>query len=226
LAILGAGLAITASAPVFATSTGLNNIPTADTPGDRELVFQSFVNIRDERHDDYFLGFKGGLRPWKVRFEYGADGRIGEGTSQPAVLQFKFAVALSELFEYEQELPMVAVGVVNLGLTSDDRDEVGQPATFPVVTQDFGWFRAHAGYLFQHNNNAAFFGFDKTIELFERDLMLRTDFIQIEDGAQWLGSAGFIYFIHEHFALESWASIPFEHGEPTFTLKMNVIFSF
>ena len=42
-------------------------------------------------------------------------------------------------------------------------------------------FRAHGGYGFQQDNNAAFFGFDKTIKLFDRDLMLRSDFIQIDD---------------------------------------------
>ena len=225
-AILLLGLFAPPPTSTLATSTGLNNIPTADTPGDRQLVFQSFVNIRDERQDDWFLGFKGGLRPGKLRFEYGADGRIGEGNSQSAVLQFKFAVALSELLESEQNLPMVALGVANLALTSNDRDEVGQPAIFPVLTHDFGWFRGHAGYQFQHDNDTAFFGFDKTIELFDRDLMLRTDFIQIDGRDQWLGSAGFIYFIHEHLALESWASFPFDHGEPTFTLKLNLSFTF
>ncbi len=225
-AIVLFGLFAPPSTPTLATSTGLNNIPTADTPGNRELVFQSFVNIHDERHDDWFLGFNGGLRPGSLSFEYGADGRIGEGDSQPAVLQFKVAVALSELFESDQNLPMGALGVANLAITSSDRDEVGQPAIFPVLTHDFGWFRGHAGYQFQNDNETAFFGFDKTIELFDRDLMLRTDFIQIDDRDQWLGSAGFIYFIHEHLALESWASFPFDHGEPTFTLKLNLSFTF
>jgi hypothetical protein len=188
-------------------------------------VFQAFANIGDERRDDYWIGFKGGLRPWDQRFEYGLDGRLGEGDPSAGVLQLKYALAFNELFKSEKNLPVAAVGVANLALTSQDRDEMGQPATYLVATQDFEWFRAHGGYQFQHNNNAGFFGFDKTFNLFERDFMFRTDFTQIDDEDQWLGSVGFIYFLHEHFALESWASVPFEHGEPTFTLKLNLIFT-
>jgi hypothetical protein len=189
-------------------------------------VFQAFANIGDERQDDYVLGVKGGLRPWDQRFEYGLDGRLGEGDPSAAVLQLKYAVAFKELLKSEKNLPMAAVGVANLALTSDDRDEIGQPATYLVATQDLKWFRAHAGYQFQHKNDAAFFGFDKTFDLFERDFMFRTDFIQIDDEDQWLGSVGFIYFLHEHFALESWASVPFDHGDTIFTIKLDVIFSF
>jgi hypothetical protein len=189
-------------------------------------VFQAFANIRDDRHDDYWIGFKGGLRPWGQRFEYGADGRLGEGDPSAAVLQFKYAVAFKELLKSEENLPMVAVGVANLALTSEDRDDIGQPATYLVATQDFDWFRAHAGYQFQHQNNAGFFGFDKTFDLFDRDFQFRTDFTQIDDEDQWLGSVGFIYFLHEHIALESWASVPFDHGKTTFTIKLDVIFSF
>src|SRR5687768_11014827 len=52
---------------VFATSTGLNNIPTADTPPDRTIVFQGFTNLGDERRPEYIAGFKMGLRPWGQR---------------------------------------------------------------------------------------------------------------------------------------------------------------
>lgn len=218
---LAAGLsAILVSAPVLPTSTGLNNIPTADTPPDRTIVFQSFTNLGDERDPDYVIGFKGGLEAWGQRFEFGLDSRVGEGEADPLVLQFKYALPLGE------DLPTVGVGVANLALTSRDRRDVGQPFTFGVLTHDFGSFRGHAGYGFQQDNNAAFFGFDKTIKLFDRDLMLRSDFIQIDDQDQWLGSAGFIYFMHEHFAIESWISQPLQHGEPTFTLKLNLSFAF
>jgi hypothetical protein len=218
--------AVLVPTPALATPTGLNNIPTADTPGDREIVFQAFADFRDEVHNSYWIGFKGGLRPWNQRLEYGADGRLGDGDPSAAVLQFKYAIAFKELFKSENNLPLAAVGVANLALTSEDRDDIGQPATYLVATQDFDWFRATAGYQFQHQNDAAFFGFDTTFELFDRDFMLRTDYRQIDDQDQWLGSVGFIYFIDEHFALESWASFPFESGEPIFTIKLDVIFKF
>ncbi|MHC4429786.1 MAG: hypothetical protein ACYS0D_14465 [Planctomycetota bacterium] len=229
-----------AAAPAPASPTGLNNIPTADTPGDRELVFQSWATFGDELATDWVLGFKGGLWPWGQRIEYGADMRVGEGGSDPLVLQFKYALALSELLPTEHPggaednggsgnslaLPTLAVGVSNLALTSSNRREVGQPATYLVATQDFKWFRGTVGYQFQHQNDAAFFGFDKTFSVFERDFQFRTDFRQVSDPDQWLGSAGFIWFLHKHVAVESWVSVPFEHGEPTFTLKLNLGLTF
>jgi hypothetical protein len=189
-------------------------------------VFQAFANLRDDRPDDYWIGVKGGLRPWDQRFEYGLDGRLGEGDPSAAVLQLKYALAFKELLKSEHNLPLAAVGVANLALTSQDRDRMGQPATYLVVTQDFGWFRGHGGYQFQHQNDAGFFGLDKTFDLFDRDFQFRTDFTQIDDQDQWLGSAGFIYFLHEHIALESWASVPFDHGKTTFTIKLDLIFTF
>ena len=218
--------ALIGPAPARATPTGLNNIITADTPADREIVFQAFATVGDEHRTDWVLGFKGGLRPWNQRFEYGADGRVGEGGPRSLVLQFKYVLAFSEVLESERSLPMVAVGVANAGVSSSIRDDVGQPVTYLLVTQDFDWFRGTLGYQFQHDNDAAFFGFDRTFELFDRDFQFRTDFIQIDDRDQWLGSVGFIYFIHEHFAFESWMSVPFEHGEPTFIMKIDLIFSF
>lgn len=209
-----------APSPVSATPTGLNNIPTADTPPDRTIVFQGFTNVTDEEQADFFAGFKMGLRPWGQLIEWGLDGRLGENDPRVAVFQAKYAVQIWE------SLPTFAVGAANIAVTPADRDKVGQAFKFLVGTQDFGWFRAHGGYGFQQQNNAAFFGFDKTVPLFGRDLMLRTDFIQIDDADQWLGSGGFIYFLHKNIAVEQWISVPFEHGEPTFTVKLNLIFEF
>ena len=217
---IGAFLAVLAPTLALATSTGLNNIPTADTPPDRTVVFQAFTNIGDERQTDYVLGMKMGLRPFDQRLEWGFDGRIGESGEQTVVLQAKYAA------QPWPNLPTAAVGVANLAFTSHDRDEVGQPFIFIVASHDFGWLRGHAGYGFQTDNDAAFFGLDKTINVLDRDLMLRFDMIQIDDGDQWLGSAGAIYFLDKHLAVESWISLPFESGEPVFTLKLNFIFPF
>ncbi len=223
--VAGWGGAITVASGILvtvavATPTGLNNIPTADTPPDRTVVIQAFANLREGSQDDFVAGFKMGLRPWEQRLEWGVDGRLGEGGTGPAVFQGKYAIQPWE------ELPAVAVGVANLAVTSEDRDEVGQAAKYLVGTHDFNWFRGHVGFSFQQDNDAAFFGFDKTVDVLGRDLMLRTDFTQIDDADQWLGSGGFIYFLHENFAVESWVSVPFEHGKPTFTLKLNFIFDF
>ena len=56
--------------------------------------------------------------------------------------------------------------------------------------------------------------------------MLRSDVIQIQDQQQWMGSTGFIYFVHQNFAVESWVSQPFDHGKSVFTNKLNLIWKF
>ena len=63
-------------------------------------------------------------------------------------------------------------------------------------------------------------------QVLERDLVLRTDAIQIQDESQWLGSFGFLYAIDKHVVLESWVSQPFDHGDPIFTVKLNFVFVF
>lgn len=218
--IAGLLCSLVLSAELAATSTGLNNIITADTPGHRELVFQSFTNFGDEREADYVAGFKMGLRPWGQHLEWGYDGRFGEGEADPAAFQFKYA------FQPGEELPWVGLGAVNVAPRAKDRDEVGQPFEFVVLSHDFGWLRGHAGYGFGHDQDAAFFGFDKTVDFLGKDFMWRSDFQEIDDQDQWLGSVGFIYFMHESFALENWVSQPFEHGEPFLTIKLNLIIKF
>jgi hypothetical protein len=207
----------------LADSSGLNNIPTADTTPDRTIVFQLKTVLSDETASEYFAGFKMGLEPFGQRFEWGVDGQAGVSSigedAGPAVLQFKLAVDLTET-------TAVGLGVANIGVRSRDRDDVGQPFKYAVLSHDFGPFRAHAGYGLQQDGNTALLGLDTTVELFDRDLMLRTDLIQIDDEDQWLGSLGFIYFINEHFALESWVSQPFESGEPSFTIKLDFAIPF
>jgi hypothetical protein len=208
----------------FGDATGLNNMPTADTPPHRKLVFQFKTTLGDEMESVYFGGVKSGLDVFEQRFEWGVDSTLGVSSlgndAGPAILQFKLAHDLVD------DQTAFGVGVANIGVRSRDRRDVGQPFTYLVLSHDFGFLRAHAGYGLQQDNNTALIGFDKTIRLFERDLTLRSDFIQIDDQDQWLGSAGFIYFVNDVFAFEGWMSQPFESGEPTFVLKFNLGFSF
>jgi hypothetical protein len=203
-----------------ATPSGLNNIPTADTPPDRVLVIQQFSTWGDARKPDYGAGFKMGLRPWGQRFEWGLDGHLAPDDAGPALFQVKYA------YQPGEKWPTLALGAANIAVTSEDRDDAGQAFKYGVLTHDFRWLRAHAGFGFQQKNNAAFFGLDKTVKLFERDLMLRTDVIQIDDQDQWQGSVGLIYFAHKMLAVESWVSQPFDNGKPSFTLKFNCIIKF
>ena len=132
-AICAGSLLLTVNA--FATSTGLNNIPTVDTPPDRTLVIQAFDNLGDDRRPDYVAGFKMGLRPWGQRFEWGLDGRLGSGDEGPAVFQVKYAVQPWE------KLPTVALGAANIAVTEDDRRRGagvqirGVDAGFPMASR-------------------------------------------------------------------------------------------
>lgn len=223
-AIVTGWIALWLAAPnALCDQSGLNNIPTADTTPDRTIVFQLKSVLGDEMHSQYYGGFKMGLEPLGQRFEWGVDGTIGVGSigenAGPAVLQFKFALDLTETIS-------LGLGVSNIGLRERDREDNGQPFKYAVLSHDFGSFRGHGGYGLQQGANTALIGLDTTIQLLNRDFMLRTDLIQIDDEGQWFGSLGFIYFIDEHFALESWVSQPFESGEPTFTIKLNLVIPF
>ena len=208
-----------------ATSTGLNNIPTADTPGDGEFVIQEINTIATERSDDFTAGFKMGLRPWGQRFEWGLDSHFAPNDAGPPVFQAKYAVQPWE------DWPTLGLGAANIATNSEDRHQVGGEFKFAVLShefksQDSKWFRLHAGYGVQPHNNAMFFGVDKTFKMFNRDLMLRSDAIEIEDRSQWLTSFGGIYFLHKNVALESWVSQPTDHGGPSVTIKLSLIFKF
>ncbi|MBT8462622.1 MAG: hypothetical protein KJO44_08900 [Gemmatimonadetes bacterium] len=209
--------------PAAGDASGLNNIPTADTTPAQTVVFQFKSVLSDETQSQYYAGFKMGLEPIGQRFEWGVDGKAGESSlgddAGPAVLQFKLALDLTDT-------TALGLGVANIGVRSRDREDVGQPFKYAVLSHDFTSFRAHAGYALQQDGNTVLLGLDTTVELFDRDLTLRTDLIQIDDEDQWLGSLGFIYSIDDRFALESWVSQPFEHGEPSFTIKLNLVIPF
>jgi hypothetical protein len=60
LAVLAWG-GFVAPSPVGATSTGLNNIVTTDTPADGEVVVQVYSDFGSGRKPDHFAGLKTGL---------------------------------------------------------------------------------------------------------------------------------------------------------------------
>jgi hypothetical protein len=61
------------------------------------------------------------------------------------------------------------------------------------------------------------------LKLRGRDLVIRSDVIEINDGDQFVGSLGFLLVINSSLVLESWASKP-EDGSTVGTLKFNFIF--
>lgn len=201
--------------PVWATSTGLNNIPTADVVPMNVLVFQYYNNMSHNSKTSHFTGFKYG--PMK-NVEVGLDGRVfpDKSSSENLVGQAKIR------FEVSDDLAL-ALGVSNLG----DRDKAGNESPYSVLSYDANWFRVHFGGTTQNDNEGFFAGIDKTFTFFDRDLTLRSDIIQTNDQRDTTASAGFIYDLGSNFLLESWMSFPSESGmEDVLTIKLNYVIKF
>lgn len=201
--------------PGWATSTGLNNIPTADVVPVRTLVYQWFSNLGNNSKPDHFSGLKYGLMK---NVEIGLDGRVfpEKGAEENLVAQGKIALQLCPSLA-------IAAGVTNLG----DRAKAGFEAPFGVLSKDFGLFRAHFGGTVQRNNEGVFAGLDKTFKFLNRDLTFRSDLIQTNNRRDTTTSAGFIYDLGHNFLLESWVSFPTESGKrEVVTIKLNYVFRF
>ena len=201
--------------PLWATSTGLNNIPTADVVPEKILVFQFISDFANNETPDYTGGFKYG--PAK-NIEIGLDGKIfpEEGETENLVGQGKLR------FELTKSLA-VAGGIANLG----DHARSGREFPFIVLSQDFGFIRAHFGGTVQKDNEGFFAGIDKTVSFFERDLTLRSDIIQTNDQEDTTESVGFLYDLGHNLLLESWVSFPSESGkEDVLTIKLNYVVKF
>lgn len=199
----------------FASSTGLNNIPTADVVPEKVLVLQAYTEVGEGNKPDYFTGFKYG--PVK-NLEVGLDGRVFPEANEEEWVkgQIKYR------FEYNDSTA-VAVGVANLG----DRATTGWEDYYAVLSHDLGFLRAHLGGTLQRDNEGGFAGLDKTVEFFERDLTLRTDIIQTNDSHDITNSVGFMYDLKNNFILESWISFPTQSGkEDVFTIKLNYVIPF
>lgn len=207
-----------------AATSGLNNIPTADTAPHRTLVIQEFSFVGARRRPDHVAGFKFGVDPWenvswRHRFEFGVDGHFSPGDAGPAVFQFKYAT------QPGRRWPAFSVGVANLAATSSDRARAGQPLSYAILSQDFKIARLHGGYALQaRNNNTALLGIDKTVKLFRRDLMLRADAVQIDQRTNWAASAGGVYSVNNYFAIEAWMTQPTHGRPPSFTFKFDFVF--
>ncbi len=211
-------LGATCSADLLATPSGLNNIPTADTAGQGEYVFQAFSNFGEGRRPDTNLGFKTGLELFGEKFEVGLDGRTSPDKGGPAVAQVKYARGI-------WQGGTLGVGVANIAFRSQDRNRAGNPFKYGIVTQKFGdKLRAHAGYGFQTDNDSVLLGADYLIKIGGREVLLRSDVIEIQDQDQFLGSFGFLFVINKNLVLESWASQPFEDGRTVGTIKFDFVF--
>ena len=154
LAILLAGIAT-----AHATPSGLNNIPTADTTPQGVFVLQGFTTLGDNRDADFNLGFKTGIDLKAVKLELGLSSHLYPGNGGPVTPHAKIAVPLGE------GLPVIAAGIANLSFRDRDRRRAGDGFAYFVVSQDFHWFRAHAGLAVQDSQPLPFFGVDKTFRI-------------------------------------------------------------
>jgi hypothetical protein len=220
----------------WATSTGLNNIPTTDTVPEKVLVFQSWGNFAGGEHPDQFVGFKYG--PFQD-VEIGVDYKANNEPSRHAAFQAKYA------FDIEPGMFKAVVGVAELA-DKDNRRVGGRVFPYTATSLDLDAVRLHFGYAGQPHNEAFFGGFDKTVAFWDRDLQLRFDGIHINDKEDMLLSAGFIYDlapktgqttpegglmgffgeITKNMLVESWVSMPTTGDKEVYTLKLNYVIRF
>lgn len=203
------------TSPLWATSSGLNNIPTADVVPENVLVFQYFSDVGNDNVPDHFAGFKYG--PAK-NIEIGLDGRIFPEKAKEEALVAQAKMRL----EFTHELA-AAFGILNLG----DRARAGNEAPFAVLSYDIGFMRAHFGGTTQNHNEGFFAGLDKTIKLFNRDFTLRSDILQTNDQRDTTSSVGFMYDLGHNLLIESWMSFPTQSGqEDVVTIKLDYVIEF
>ena len=199
---------------------------TADTAPHLTLVIQEYSTFGADRKPDHAAGFKFGVDPWvksewRNRFEGGVDGHFAPGDAGPAVFHAKYAT------QPRPDWPSLGLGVANLAVTENNRDRGGQPFSYAVLSHDFKFLRLHGGYGLQtHHHNSALLGVDKTFKVFDRDLVLRADAIQIERQHNWAASVGGLYALHKNFVLESWMTQPIHNSPPSFTVKFNLVIPF
>ncbi|MHC4460466.1 MAG: hypothetical protein ACYS30_03445 [Planctomycetota bacterium] len=224
-----------ASRSAWATSTGLNNIPTTDIVPENILVFQTWGNFAGGEHPQQFLGFKYG--PFKD-VEIGVDWKANDKPHGHAMLQAKYA------FDIKRDSLRGVIGIADL---SDNRKHNGEYFPYAATSLDLKALRLHFGFAPQPHNERFFGGIDKTVSFLDRNLQLRFDGIHINDKEDMLFSAGFLYElaprsggdrtektglarildnIAKNIVLEAWVSKPSTGDKEVFTVKLNYVIRF
>lgn len=208
-----------------ATPTGLNNIPTADIVPNRTVAIQAFGSFGSGVNQfssngpgdpAYWMGFKTGLELSPVRLEFGMDSPLWVERSGPLLFQTKAG------FEPWKN-GKVTLGVAGVALSDFERS--GDPFTYTVLSQDFGYLRGHVGYGIQTRGNTALIGIDRTWTVFDRNLNLNVDLVQANDQSYWLPAVGWKYELTKNLVFEWWTNLPAE-GKMSNIAKINFVFSF
>lgn len=199
----------------YGTPSGLNNIPTADLVPHREVAVQVFDSFGPGEHD-FWTGFKTGWDfPW-VDVEWGLDSHLAPDDAGPLYFQTKFGFC-------PWEHGKVVAGVASVAMTDGER--AGDAFGYFVLSQEVGGVRGHLGYGLQDHGNTVLLGMDRTVTLWERDLNLNADLVQIRDGEGWMPAVGLKYGLAPHLVWEAWANLP-DEGAASFMLKLNYIFDY
>lgn len=214
------GCLISVTGLCFASPTGLNNIPTTDVVPDKTLVLQTWLTSGEDAKPVYVAGFKYGIID---RVEVGLDSKIGSVTGGPVALQGKL-----KIFESDIGFASLA-GVEGITFESNRRIEDDILPYFALsqdirINEDLQLIRLHGGYIFQKNNFGFFFGADRTFDVLEQTLILRSDIKQVNDMDDLLISGGFLFTLPFNLVLESWLNIPTQSGkEESVTVKLNYV---
>ncbi len=216
--------ACAAAAPVFATPTGLNNIPTADTVPHRTVAVQYFGSFGGANQfstsgpgkTSNWAGFKTGWDLDPVHLEWGMDSPLGTGLSGPLLFQTKARIQ-------PWEDGMFALGVAGVALTDSRRS--GDPFTYAMLWHDFHIARLHAGYGLQTNGDSFLFGVDRTWKLFDRNFKLNADLVQSRNQQGLITAIGAKYDLCKHIVLETWANFP-DRDSVSLIAKINFVFTF
>lgn len=235
LGVALAGLILLAlSRPLSASPSGLNNTPTADTCPVKTVVIQGWTGFAHDVDPDWWTGMKLGLIKG---LELGADWDADGDPSRHVQFQGKYGIDLNDWGT------RAAVGIANV---SDDEDRNGDVFPYAVITQDVkGWFRVHAGYDIQEDNQGAFAGVDTTLCLLGRDVTFCADVIQTNERDDALYAPGIKFglgrklaegeeasgvdAVLQHFVFETWAnfSTASDSHEPAgYVAKMNFVLGF
>lgn len=204
-----------------ATTSGLNNIPTADVAPVGVLVMQQFSNAGSDQQTLYHFGFKyGPAKNWEI----GLDKRIHESGSGSGIAGAGGMPAGPWVFQAKRryELPggksSLGIGVANIGVNSD---EAGDWYPYAVLSHNLRPFRGHIGYGGAKAAQGLFLGVDKTLR---GGTVLRADWLQTDDQDESITSIGFLKPLGGPWIVEAWVSFPSASGvENTYTVKFDYV---
>ena len=191
----------------FASPSGLNNIPTADTCTPGILVMQAYSNTRSEGGASFSVGAKYGV---VKGIEVGVDYQLApEGSTGPLNGQVKGA------WWTEDGTTGLCLGLA--GITNDWDEH--HPFPYGVISHKFSPLdRGHIGYAPQKDAQQFFLGYDHQFP----GALLRTDFVRDTDNDVSMYSLGALVPT-SWGAWEGWVSRvdTDEDDDTVFTLKVD-----